>query len=182
MSHEHEKSTEIGIAVENIPVGSIVERDSHGLLRVERTKDPLSVETLESYLGLGTIKDGTISFIHIQPKPNKVLYEIRAKLLGNWFTLRLVHTNLNLGKETFNYYINNQETTCQGMADKLSLLMPTLECLPLSIIDGPFRELDEILRRDQSTSEDRFSDLELDDEQEDSDRTGQSTNSEHQEG
>ncbi len=76
------------------------------------------------------------------------------------------------------YALDGTEISCSTMADILYSILPALECLPLSIVEGPFKELDELLRRDSSIEErenhNRFNDLEIEYEGNE-DTTGNST-------
>jgi hypothetical protein len=65
------------------------------------------------------------------------------------------------------YVLDGEEISCSTMRDILYSILPALECLPLSIVEGPFKELDELLRRDSSIEEkdkhSRFDNLEIED-------------------
>ena len=84
--------------------------------------------------------------------------------------------------KNLSYYIDNKQVSCETMIGELYSVLPALECLPLSIVDGPFKELNKLLRRDRSISEDRFEDLEIDDDPEDSSGTSDKFDNEYSEG
>lgn len=149
---------------QNLPPGTLPVEDLGGGIYAVKP-EPRPVEDWVTDITFHRLKD---------PYNNGEIFEIAIILVpetGVSRELRMLHNTAN-GINT--YSVDDLIITCEMMQDLVHSILPALECLPLSLIDGPFKELDEALRRDRSMQEkkrNRFNDLEIENEQ---DTTGNS--------